>query len=59
MSRLRPHALRWLPSLVLALPALAVSAAAASAQARAVAPAPAGTLVPQREVGGSDLSIGL
>ena len=33
MSRLRPHAPRWLRSLVLALPALAVSAAAASAQA--------------------------
>ena len=33
MSRLRPHALRLLLSLVLALPTLALSAAAASAQA--------------------------
>ena len=33
MSRLRPHALRWLRFLVLALHALALSAAAASAQA--------------------------
>jgi hypothetical protein len=56
MSRLRPHALRWLLSLVLALPALAVSATAAAAQARAVAPVPAGALAPQRELGGSDLN---